>query len=104
MRPTARRTVPGPLWLALALAGALAACAECKKDFDCPGTKVCNTGEGRCEAFVCAEDQDCPPATRCRSNRCRSESPEPPVSEADAFVLGATVAGPVDAGLFNPPD
>jgi hypothetical protein len=103
MRPTAHRLVLGLLWLVVTPALALTACAECEKDFDCPGTKVCNTGEGQCEAFVCDEDQDCPPATRCKSNRCRGESPEP-VSTADAFVLGAAVSGPVDLGVFNPPD
>lgn len=104
MRPTAHRLALGLFWLLATPLLALTACAECEKDFDCPGTKVCNTGEGQCEAFVCAEDQDCPPATRCKSNRCRSESPDPGVSTADAFVLGAAVSGPVDAALFNPPD
>lgn len=88
------------------LGAALSACAECEKDFDCPGTKVCKVEEGQCEDFVCSEDRDCPPAKSCRGNRCRTTEADPPDEDADAFILSAPVSGPPaqDAAIFSPPD
>jgi hypothetical protein len=90
---------------------AVAGCGECEKDFDCPGTKVCNVSAGQCEAFVCDDDGDCPPDLACRKNRCSGrEAPAVPV--LDAFIVSAppaagSGAGPTDGGglvPLSPPD
>lgn len=89
-------------------AAALWSCAECEKDFDCPGTKVCNTSAGQCEDFVCREDRDCPPTKGCRGNRCKATEAPPTDEDADAFLLGAAASAPgstpQDALVFSPPD
>lgn len=94
----------GAVLALLAAIAALAGCAECERDFDCPGTKVCDVEEGECEEFVCAEDRDCPPATRCRKNRCQPRTAEAPAEGADAVVLGASVSGAADAGPLSQHD
>lgn len=90
------------------LVAAFWGCAECEKDFDCPGTKVCNVSAGQCEDFVCREDRDCPPTKACRRNRCKTTEAAATDEDADAFVLGAAVSAPgsapQDALVFSPPD
>lgn len=83
----------------LAALWALSGCAECEKDFDCPGTKIC-TG-GACEVFVCREDRDCPPAQACRRNACKARGAVDPDEDLDAYLLGpvAPSAPTLDAGL-----
>ncbi len=101
-----------PAMFALALLLGLGACSECQKDFDCPGTKVCNVSQGTCEAFECKGDRDCPPTTACKNNRCKGRSAPHGSTSPDAFLLspaGATgpitapVSGPTDAGVVTPP-
>jgi hypothetical protein len=91
----------GNRWRATALSLSVllcgTACGECEKDFDCPGTKVCNVSAGQCEAFVCDDDGDCPPERACRKNRC-SGRPAPPLPTVDAFVVGAPASGAVGGG------
>ena len=84
--------------MSAALALWTVACAECEKDFDCPGTKICNTSEGQCEDLVCREDRDCPPAQTCRGNRCKPTEADSPVEDADAFRLAA----PPSAAMSGP--
>jgi hypothetical protein len=80
----------------------LSACAECEKDFDCPGTEICGA-EGECEAFVCASSDDCAPGQACSKNRCRTrENVTPPPESPDAYVLsppgGAVPSAPTTPG------
>jgi hypothetical protein len=95
-------------WRATVLFSAIGAlgCGECEKDFDCPGTKVCNVASAQCEAFVCDDDADCPPDRACRKNKCTAR-PAPAVPALDAFVVSAPPAvgsaGDVgDAGGLTP--
>lgn len=80
------RTIP--LMLALLL-GALSAagCAECEKDYDCPGTQICSAEEGECVPFVCRADRDCPPGQTCAQNRCRETRARPAPTDGDPVVL-----------------
>jgi len=69
-----------PLLLMLAvLLGALSAagCAECEKDYDCPGTQICSAAEAECVPFVCRAVRDCPPGQSCAANRCRVNPARP---------------------------
>ena len=97
-------------WLLLPLlALAAVGCSECERDFDCPGTKVCNVSSGTCQAFVCKTDRDCPPTHACRSNACRARTPPAAGEPADALLLSAPSSFPsaapvTDAGAFTQPD
>lgn len=45
-------------------------CGQCESDYDCDGLRVCNVERGTCTDLECRRDRDCPPAQRCRTNRC----------------------------------
>lgn len=104
--PSLRRRVPALMGFAL---GCVLGCSECEKDFDCPGTKVCNVSEGTCEAFACKSDRDCPPTRTCKANHCKANRPPSADDDADAIYLSPpglpVVPGtsPTDAGLVTPP-
>ncbi len=78
--------------LLFALAALAFGCAECEEDFDCPGTQLCNTTAGECEAFVCKQEADCPPGHACSGNRCSEQAPAtatPPTPDALVLTPGA---------------
>lgn len=79
--------------LLLTLMALTLGCAECEGDFDCPGTQLCNTEAGECEAFVCKRAQDCPPGHGCSENRCSEKAPPseaPPTPDALVLTPGAS--------------
>ncbi len=74
--------------LCLSLTLWLAACGECESDYDCDGTRVCDTESGECQAFSCKRASDCPPGQACSTNRCVERKPsQAPPDAPDALVL-----------------
>lgn len=71
--------------LALLALTALAGCAECEQDYDCPDTRICV--DGACEAFVCRRDDDCPPGNTCADNTCRETPATPAPDPPDAVII-----------------